>query len=396
MAVYGIICEFNPFHRGHEYIIESARRDGADCVVCVMSGNAVQRGELAVADRYIRAEAAVRCGADLVLELPFPWCASAAESFAAAGVRILSEFVDILYFGSECGDVRLLEKCADAALTALERGEYAEKLRAGARSAEAYFSVFEEKCGINPGSNDILGIEYIKAIKKQGAQIKPVTLRRMGADYRDENTDDTTKFQSAAAIRKIMSEGRTKEAFECMPYSASEIFERAVRNGELCLSGFPSKETIAFYRLHDTAYFEKIACCRGGLANRICESALASSDFAEMFEKIRTKRYTDAKLRRAILFGMTGVEDSDILSFPSYTVLLAANERGRKLLSCKRAGAGIKIVTKQADAVCYNDTASVRQRALGSRLDALFTLACETPRPSDVVGKKSPYIDSGK
>ena len=113
MAAFGIISEFNPFHNGHKYIVDKARSVGADTVVCIMSGNAVQRGELALVDKYERAEMALLSGVDLVLELPFPWCASSAESFASCGVKIASEFVDTLIFGSECGDIAPLRDAAD-------------------------------------------------------------------------------------------------------------------------------------------------------------------------------------------------------------------------------------------------------------------------------------------
>ena len=113
MSVFGIVSEFNPFHLGHEYLIRSARDMGADSVVCVMSGNATQRGELAITDKYTRAEAALCGGADLVLELPFPWSSASAESFALAGISVLNSFCDTVIFGSECGDIELLKKIAE-------------------------------------------------------------------------------------------------------------------------------------------------------------------------------------------------------------------------------------------------------------------------------------------
>ena len=115
MSVYGIISEFNPFHNGHKYLIDTAKAEGAEAVVCVMSGNAVQRGDISVIDKYYRAEMALHCGAELVLELPYPWCAAGAEAFALCGVTIASSFADKLFFGSECGDIALLERAADRA-----------------------------------------------------------------------------------------------------------------------------------------------------------------------------------------------------------------------------------------------------------------------------------------
>ena len=118
MADFGIVCEFNPMHNGHVRLIDEAKKRGAERVVCVMSGNAVQRGELAFADKYTRAKIAVDCGADLVLELPYPYCAASAEFFAGAGIRILSELCDNVIFGSERGDIELLTSAARVAASA--------------------------------------------------------------------------------------------------------------------------------------------------------------------------------------------------------------------------------------------------------------------------------------
>ena len=145
MSIYGIICEFNPFHNGHKRIIEEARRLGADTVVVAMSGNAVQRGELAALDKYTRAKAAVLCGADLVLELPYPWSSSSAESFAACGVEILSHFCDNIIFGSECGDIKYLKGAADVSDTDSFGEAYNALLKSGEGAAKAYFPCLRGK-----------------------------------------------------------------------------------------------------------------------------------------------------------------------------------------------------------------------------------------------------------
>ena len=113
MAVFGIISEFNPFHNGHKYLIDRARQAGAEAIVCIMSGNAVQRGEVAFLEKHERAKMALACGADLVLELPFPWSAASAEAFAYCGVSIANEFCDTLIFGSECGDINKIRQASE-------------------------------------------------------------------------------------------------------------------------------------------------------------------------------------------------------------------------------------------------------------------------------------------
>ena len=114
---FGIICEFNPFHAGHRYLLDSARGLGAENIICAMSGNAVQRGELAIADKYGRAKSAIENGADLVLELPFPWSSASAEYFALAGIKALAPFCDAIIFGSECGDIEILKRAASSAVS---------------------------------------------------------------------------------------------------------------------------------------------------------------------------------------------------------------------------------------------------------------------------------------
>ena len=137
MSTFGIVCEFNPFHRGHQYLLDEAHSRGADRIVCVMSGNTLQRGEFAVSDAYVRAEIAVRCGADLVLELPFPWCSGSAEQFARGAIAVLRNACDTVIFGSECGEMELLCRAAELASSDTFREKYRERISNGAPAAEA-------------------------------------------------------------------------------------------------------------------------------------------------------------------------------------------------------------------------------------------------------------------
>ena len=145
MPDIGIICEMNPIHNGHKYIIDQARSMGAERVVCVMSGNTVQRGEFAIADKYIRAEALLKCGADLVIELPFPWCSGSAEYFAKGGIEIAKNFCDLLLFGSECGDLKALTKAATVSNTDMFRNEFRERLTEGVQAAYLFHEMIREK-----------------------------------------------------------------------------------------------------------------------------------------------------------------------------------------------------------------------------------------------------------
>ena len=188
MRVAGIICEFNPLHKGHAWMMEEVRRQGAEAIVCAMSGNFVQRGEAAVADKLARAEMAVRCGADLVLELPTPWAAATAEQFARGGVELLHKtgVVTDLAFGSECGDAAALQRLA----AALDSESYEENLRALLRSGESFavcrqkaaaLTAGEEAAALLASPNNNLGIEYCRALRRAGAEMGVITVPRLGA-----------------------------------------------------------------------------------------------------------------------------------------------------------------------------------------------------------------------
>ena len=168
MRTAGIICEYNPFHTGHKRQIDILHGMGYDCVVCVMSGNYTQRGELALFDKYTRAKSAVLGGADFVLELPFPYSSFSAEGFASSGVFILASLgVEAICFGSECGDISLLEIAADALLRGAFSDIYSKPVKCGRGSAAAYFDAIAEITGrdISLLSNDILGLSNVAAIK---------------------------------------------------------------------------------------------------------------------------------------------------------------------------------------------------------------------------------------
>ena len=227
MSVFGIVSEFNPFHLGHEYLIRSARDMGAESVVCVMSGNATQRGELAITDKYTRAEAALCGGADLVLELPFPWSSASAESFAFAGISVLSSFCDTVIFGSECGDIELLRRVAEFTSSPEFKERYTALLTNGEQSAAAYAALVGEVSSTALSSNDLLGVEYIKAAKTLGVDLNFVTVKREGSAYRSAEMS-SGDFDSAMAIRAAISNGDNLEMLKSrLPLASFDILASA-------------------------------------------------------------------------------------------------------------------------------------------------------------------------
>jgi len=387
MPVYGIISEFNPFHNGHKRILDSAREFGTDKIVVAMSGNAVQRGELSVLDKYTRAEAAVRCGADLVLELPFPWCSASAEYFARCGVYVLSAFCDNIIFGSECGDIELLSNAAETTIKPDFADEYRARLEKGEGAAKAYFTMLEERGFECLGSNDILGIEYIKASKRLGVPINFHTIKRDGAKYNSTSLDEQN-CPSATALRMAWKDGILGE--EYIPAQALLVFKKAIECGDVIDENVFSGIVLSYFRLAAPDAFTEIADTDGGIANRIVCLAKSSKSTKELFEELRTKRYTDAKMRRAVLFCMTQVKDELLKSTPVYTTLLAADKAGREMLSKakKEKDEGrIGLVTKPADAPRNNG-----QFKANDRLDAIFSSSLSKHTSLEDLYRKKAFI----
>ena len=384
MKTFGIICEFNPLHNGHKRLMDEARAIGADRIVCAMSGNAVQRGELAVIDKYDRAKAAVLCGADLVLELPYPWSASSAEFFAKAGVEILSHFCNNIIFGSECGDIDLLTEAARIAAGNDFKSKFKDRLNDGDGAAAAYFSLLEENTGIVLSSNDLLGIEYIKAAIEARRDIKFHTVKRDGADYNDTFLGEN-RCPSASAIRKAWSEEQDTSGY--IPNEALDVFELCIKEGRITDAEELSKAILMYLRLADADTLSQMADNEGGISNRIITAACNAKSGEELFELLRTKRYTDAKLRRAVLFAVTSIRAEMLRSPMDYVQILGANAKGREILSECRKSSGITLVTKAADAP--RDT---EQYKAGQRLEAVFTLARRNCTDTGESYRKSAFI----
>ena len=379
---FGIICEFNPFHEGHAYLFGEARRLGAKNIACAMSGNAVQRGELAIIDKYSRAAVALKRGANLVLELPFPWSSASAEYFAMAGVKALSSYCDALIFGSECGDIEVLKKAAQSALTSEFCDKYEERKKKGEGAAAAYFELLKDVSGVEFSSNDVLGIEYIKAAMRLGSRLEFYTVKRIGNAYRDDNIHEG-QAPSASAIRKEII-AKNSEMISILENDIGSSLD-----GELTDISLVEKAILLHFRLSDARELSRYAEADGGVAERICSAARESADIEGFWSLLCTKRYTDAKLARAVLFCMTRVERELLSKDPEYLYLLAADKSGRELLTSVRKSGGtmIPIVTKPADAPRGGE-----QFAVEERLNSLFSLARENAYSVGDSYKKNAFI----
>ena len=329
MKIAGIVAEYNPFHNGHKYHLEQTRFFGATHIVVVMSGAAVQRGDIAVADKFFRAKTAVENGADLVIELPCPYSCSSAERFAKASVRLLAGLgegaVSMLSFGCEDADMPLLKKAAEISAE-LDDSKYVKEMLengvpypaavAAAAGIPAIQAVFDKP-------NNMLAIEYIKATKKTAPWIVPFAVARYGAEH--DSSEVSGQTASASHIRELIRTGEDHSGF--VP---------AIAEGEPFFLENADKALLMKIMTASSAEIQRLPDMSTHLARRFintretkCEVIRSSSDFAEQFKH---KAITLARVRRMIMYLALGVTSHDLFDVP-YGRILALNDRGREILS---------------------------------------------------------------
>ncbi len=389
--VVAIIAEYNPFHNGHKHQIDKIREHfGEDtAIIAIMSGNYTQRAETSFADKLLRATAAVDCGVNLVLELPFPFSSASAEFFATAGVAIANKLgiVDYLSFGSELGNCDTLTEIAKNMLsekfTAALRSAIVANEHDGLGYPALVESVYRE-CFSYTGesfttSNNILALEYIKALIKSNSSIKPHTVKREGADYGETILLDGT-LQSATAIRSEISSGDIS-ALDFVPNFAKSVFHSAIINGEApCDYGRLSPAIISFFRLNSSSD-KRIQDAEGGLYNRLSRLSLKTSSITSLTELALTKKYTTARIKRAILFSYFGVTSSELRNEPYYTQVLAMDTLGKGLLKEVKKRGRIEVLTKPS-ATSGLDGVALDQKRLADAADSVFQLT----KPKEVDG----------
>ena len=370
MRAVGIVCEYNPFHRGHQYLIETCRdRLGSDAaVVCAMSGDFVQRGEAALFDKFTRAEAACRAGADLVLELPLPWCLSSAEGFASGAVAMLTALgCEYLAFGSESGDGETLRKLSayllsSDALTDICRrmGADASLSFARARQISAQEALGDAALFLN-SPNDILGVEYLKAIKISGADMKPLIVRREGGghDSRGEGA-----FCSAMQLREMILGGTDPAPY--IPAEAMAVYRSAMEAGKIRDDRL--LETALLSRLYfvKPEAFDRLPDAGGGAGRRLFKALLNGGGTDQIIAAASSKRLTAARMRRMLYCAALGLCAEDTKGVPLCLRVLAANEKGRTLLRERGADSPIPVLTRPAAV-----------KALGGRAERIFTLGAD-------------------
>ena len=404
MGAAGMITEYNPMHGGHVRLIREARRvmGPETAVVCCMSGDYVQRGDLAIVRRQVRARAAVESGADLVLELPLPWAVSSAEGFAAGAVMTLAAtgVVDRLFFGSERGGTDALRYTAElldgpefpgVLREELRRGDSfpAARTRAAARLAGDRADVVGQ---VLSAPNALLGVEYCRAIHRTGAAIIPTAVPRTGAGHHDGSahrtrTGDTDDFSlsdfvdtesqsrqdaaqddgsypSSTAIRSLLRAGRTREALSLMtpPMAAAYRSEAAAGRAPVLMETV-ERAVLARLRGMTRADFALLDGGREGVSDRLFRASRTAVSVRGVLEAAKTKRYPLARLRRMVLWAWLGLIPADCPAAPPYVRPLALSRRGAALLARMKKTAAVPILSRPGDV-----------RRMGTDAERLFTL----------------------
>ena len=357
MKVAGIISEYNPFHLGHKYQIDNLKKDlNVTHVISIMSGNFVQRGYPAIIDKYERADIAVKSGVDLVLELPTLYSISSAEFFAKGSVKIIDSLngVNILAFGSESGNLKELNKIA--VFLNSESASFKKDLKGNLEmgmsfpkarfiSLKKYLPMVNENTLSNP--NNILAIEYLKALNILGSDVQPYTIKRKGSGYLDKNISKKL-YPSATAIRQSLYKGKSiKGMVTDETYKSIEN----LKNKNYHFSSLEDLKEYFYYRLlTDGEKINNIPEAKEGLGNRILNlmSFIPKMSFEDFISKVKTKRYTHTRITRVIIQFILGFDNINILKererIPKEIKILKTSKKGNEIMSSLRKDSNIKLI----------------------------------------------------
>lgn len=354
MRTVGLITEYNPFHNGHlHHLRESLNAAEADVSIAVMSGHFLQRGEPALVDKWVRTEMALAAGVDLVIELPLPWACSSAPDFARGAIQALQALggIDALCFGSEVGELEPLQRCAER-LVSKERTvvkKTAALLRKGMNYPQARARILSELLQdkateeILAAPNNILGIEYLKALRQTGSSIRPLTIQRIGAGYNQTEVGEGG-IASATGIRKILAVGGPID--DLIPLSALQSLQQALAAGQyFAVERYASLLLAEIIR---NPYLDDIWLVDNGIENRLRAAAEQAIELEDLISSSKSRQLTRTRIQRllvAVLLGVRRVEATALLrSGPRYLHLLGVSEKGQRFLSCSRKQRAVPLV----------------------------------------------------
>ncbi len=378
MKISSLICEFDPLHKGHKYLLDTIRKSGADCIIACMSGSFTQRGEPALFDKRTRTKAALICGADIVIELPVTFACSGAEHFAFGGTALLDSLgiADSLFFGSECGDISMIEKAAIAAEDNEVSAETKKLLSEGMTFAAAREKAVRnisgnETADIMQKPNNILGIEYVKALHRLKSGIIPNTICRIGADHDSMETDKSAV--SASFIRELYISGG--DISDYIPKPAAELFSGYTKapKGQSRLSRL---ETVMLFRLR-TMTKEELSLLPDiseGLENRIYKAVRSEVSIEGILKSVKAKRYPMARLKRALAHALLGITKEEYLIKPQYIRILGFNGTGRELLHEIKRRSSLPVISTLSKLPPLSEE-GIKLLELESRCDDIYNLS---------------------
>lgn len=345
--VLGVIGEYNPFHNGHLYhIAKSKQETGAEYVVCVISGSFVQRGDTSIINKWAKAKMALVGSADLVLELPTVYSISSAENFAEGAVKILNslKLVDTLSFGMEAKDIAILNNIANVLyaepkeyttmlLHELKKGNSYPKARENALMM--YLNDIKKYANVLSGSNNILGIEYLKALKKTKSDMLPIGIKREKVLYNDENMVD--EFASATAIRKMLTTRQFDSVRNAMPKASYRILGEELKQGHYVieLAKF-EKEILYKLRSMPQEQIANLPDVSEGLDATIKNAANSCNTLEDLINIIKSKRFTQTRIQRILLYALLGIDKKQMNASKKvepYARVLGVSQNGKDLLS---------------------------------------------------------------
>lgn len=346
--VLGIISEYNPFHNGHLYHLnESKKITNSDYSIAIMSGNFTQRGEVSIVDKWSRTKMAIESGIDLVIELPTLYSISSAENFALGAIKILDalDVVDFVSFGSECNDISVLNDIANVLYN--EPSEYRTLLthelskgvsfpKAREKALMMYLNDVRRFANVLSSPNNILGIEYLKALRKQRSSIEPVTIKREGSNYNDTTISNSSKYASATAIRNACL-SQNSNLQNVMPQSSYNILKENIKRGNIVtnLSAY-DKEILYTLRKMSTSEIANLPDVSEGLEFAIKSAANSCNSVIELLTMVDSKRYTKTRIQRILLYAILGITKKDMQiskSTTPYVRILGLNAKGKEIIS---------------------------------------------------------------
>jgi len=361
LKIVGVICEYNPFHMGHKKQFDAIRAAfGEDtAIVCIMSGSFVQRGQPAIFHKSLRTEAAIRCGADLVLELPVSYALSSAEGFAAGGVAIASKFCDYLCFGAETGTAETLMATAKCLLipefSAALRAQLDKGISFPAARQSALLAL-GQNASLLESPNDVLGLEYCKAILSQGSTMRPFVIPREGSYHA---TEPDRENPSATSLRQLLTDHKAWQSY--VPEAAVQIFTDAaiytITAGE--------RSILARLRTMSDTDFEALPYGSEGLWRKLMHNCRRCATLEQILTATKSKRYTRSRLDRMVMCAFLGLTAKDMLAIPPYVRVLGLSEMGRSVL---------KIARKSGQFPHVGEKTGHEYEALEQRIDDLYGL----------------------